>query len=39
MKITRISECWFIGRLPGLVFFGYSEAEVLAKADRWKNEH
>jgi hypothetical protein len=38
MKITKVSEDWYIGRLPGLVFFGYSYNEVLEKAVRYGYE-
>lgn len=31
MKITKVSDTWFIGRGRGVVFFGYSAQEVLTK--------
>ena len=38
MTITKVTEDWFIGRLPGLVFFGYSYNEVFEKVVRYGYE-
>ena len=35
MKITRVNDHWFIGRIRGAAFFGQSVGEVNQKANEW----
>jgi|GEM_PF-5567451 len=36
MKIKRVNKNWFIGKLPGVAFFGQSVGEVSMKANDWR---
>lgn len=38
LPVKRIKKGWWMGRVPGAVFFGYSAGEVLLKFRKWRRD-